>query len=1001
MPTRKHFQSIFYTNFSNTFNVEIWHKTTTVPTTTEIKLGKNGFDINWNKLNDAILGGVMASKCKISFLVTNGNELSDAHRILNAQNGTYYVKIYKNITKLFWSGWITSGFDGYPDAPFPYIVDLKASDSLNKPLNKYNNQVDVSGQSDYKDLLEPLSIFETTYSIDDITDSKRFAFQTDWYNAATGTPPANTNPLRKTYYNRAAFVTDPDNFPLTIENFNAEFAGILKPFMLRVLFSAGKYWLQQPAFLDKLQPDPILATNAGDAATDISYGQSGNTTHIANVVEIDNTASPTTIDKGIILAGAKYSLKPEAKSVRATYIFGNNFCTMPTSTDYTAGAVQLGYISQGTANISLFLNHKIKQTFPLTGPNAVTPCFGQADSMTGVMSFKLKVGNKYLKQTTGNPLNFEWTTVDSSCTVFTGAGTSYANGPGGVTTAQQNVEEALNMVGGYGHFTTWQNDIPTTNTATATATFYLAGVPLPDLGSSYGVVSFEILPNAFIYYWTQYIPFVNVWNNWNTWLNDHNPAASTNLNYDFGTNTPVVPATQTNLNGIVPYSSDITIEEELNPDADAEPMGAVYFASQTGNDQAPDVDLGGLTLGGSGTGNQITTLRARVGTDYVSPGGFRVGTTGLYSSPGQLLVNEYFKTKDEPLISVSGTIISTSYEAHKAIRYEEKIGGSKANYIFGGGKFNPLGESWAGTWIKLNISTATITETEEEIYTDSGVYDPGSGPGGGYVGNGEMEEIVHGPKTPTKGGLMPVADHTQYLSTKQRYLLNDSIVGITTEAAAFGVNIDKLNVLSLKCKVYDNQKLFISDSTMQGVTELITNTEQLSGALQIKFNALVFGKDYPAGSYIMLRTNDITNHITAGTATPDLYLGVTTTRIHIKPDQFKTWSSSSIQSYSRDILGSVQPSAYASRTKVYASTFIPLGYKVTQFNIYSSANRSMQALTSRTSNDTITSRGYGTSNTPQLITAWPSVDGEYFILTYEIGASTDEIYGALIEMQAI
>ena len=134
---------------------------------------------------------------------------------------------------------------------------------------------------------------------------------------------------------------------------------------------------------------------------------------------------------------------------------------------------------------------------------------------------------------------------------------------------------------------------------------------------------------------------------------------------------------------------------------------------------------------------------------------------------------------------------------------------------------------------------------------------------------------------------------------------------------------------------------------------------------------------------------------------PNLALGVTTSRIYIKPDQFKTWSSDSIQSYSRDTLGSVQPSAYSTRTKVYASTFVPAGYKVTGFEVFSSQNRSIQALSSRISNDSIGSLGTGTANTFQLITAWNSVDGDYFILTYEIGASTDEIYGAELHIESI
>jgi hypothetical protein len=80
---------------------------------------------------------------------------------------------------------------------------------------------------------------------------------------------------------------------------------------------------------------------------------------------------------------------------------------------------------------------------------------------------------------------------------------------------------------------------------------------------------------------------------------------------------------------------------------------------------------------------------------------------------------------------------------------------------------------------------------------------------------------------------------------------------------------------------------------------------------------------------------------------------------------------------------------------------VPSGYKVTGFEVFSSQNRAIQALSSRVSNDSIGSIGTGTANTFQLITAWNSVDGDYFILTYEIGANTDEIYGAELHIETI
>ena len=106
--------------------------------------------------------------------------------------------------------------------------------------------------------------------------------------------------------------------------------------------------------------------------------------------------------------------------------------------------------------------------------------------------------------------------------------------------------------------------------------------------------------------------------------------------------------------------------------------------------------------------------------------------------------------------------------------------------------------------------------------------------------------------------------------------------------------------------------------------------------------------------------------------------------------------------YTRDDLGSIQGTEY-DRKIIYATTFIPLGYKVTTVDIYSSANRTIEIKTSRVTSDNKASRGTGTSNTTMILsgTGWTSVEGDYVILIYNPGATSDEIYGAKITIEAI
>ncbi len=106
--------------------------------------------------------------------------------------------------------------------------------------------------------------------------------------------------------------------------------------------------------------------------------------------------------------------------------------------------------------------------------------------------------------------------------------------------------------------------------------------------------------------------------------------------------------------------------------------------------------------------------------------------------------------------------------------------------------------------------------------------------------------------------------------------------------------------------------------------------------------------------------------------------------------------------YTRDNIRSTQPSSYVNRSKAYATSFIPIGYRVTSIDVFSNQNRNIAVLTGRTINDSTTSQGTGTANTTLTLSSyWTSVEGEYIIISYEFGASTDEIYGAKITIATV
>ena len=182
----------------------------------------------------------------------------------------------------------------------------------------------------------------------------------------------------------------------------------------------------------------------------------------------------------------------------------------------------------------------------------------------------------------------------------------------------------------------------------------------------------------------------------------------------------------------------------------------------------------------------------------------------------------------------------------------------------------------------------------------------------------------------------------------------------------------------------------------------LTSSSTVSGDKIIPVTSFTPQLDYPTDSILSSLSYDLTNVITPGTSTPNLYQGVTTTSITLAANEFYITSSDSFNMYTRDSLGSVRPTSFVNRAKIYATCFIPLGYEVTDVDIYASQNRNIEVLTSKIVNDSTASRGTGTANTTLTLgTAWESVADNYLILLFEQGAATDEIYGAKITIQAV
>ena len=943
-----YFKSTFYSNLGIEWQINIKAKTLTAGNDTEFKLTKKGFSLKYDKGADIKIAEVKPSSLSFGFIVENDTDKNELNTILATAEGEFYIEV-KNSGADWWCGWVKPAYNNYNDGAYPYTASVKATDSLGRLLNKYNNAINTSGADDFKDLYNPLKVFFDTFDISSLPVSTISVVALFKYWAENLTYSTSTNALRKIFYNRNTFVDDPVNYNGVINNYLEELKGVLKSFSLKLMFSRNRYFLVQDTGYDIDAPYVWLSTTPDPSATEFR----SNTITDVQPLTIDNTQALTGAN-GIMKGGAQFSFEPELNSVRGRYKKGNTFATFDTDNTYSSLST-IGFVSQGLTMINLNLNVQIKEKWAAA---AVTPHVNQGSYITALLTCKMRVGNKYLSSNgiynSSSTIGWEWNT-DSASTF------SFAVGMG--STANAAVENWT--IDNLGFVTAYQPDTPT-GFDTATANLIVADLALPEL-DVYGELQFSM--NGGLIYWQ--LPSASVVYSSDDYLINiladlatNQMPSSTGLNQS---NTPASSTIELLSSPLVPNIEEGQINDPENNN------GTYYFSSV--NPTTPNIDknLGDFALGNNAAADSTeTTIRLYDTTNsiYITPGGFDIDTGTDYKDLTQLILNEYMAVSNKPTTKIQGALISSTYLATKPIKYKDKIGGSFERFIFIEGTFTAAKDEWQGTWYKQDKSTDSFTETENPTL-------PGSEPN-----DDSPIEIIGGN---TGSGL-----------AQQNLNAANNIATLTTAIAA-NTAITSLAVSSLKCSLKDGQDIFIMDVGSQNGMRITTTNKATKGASTIdtSFTSVV---GYAIGSKIMLATYDIPNH--AGS--PNLTPGVTETDIYISPDRFIAPSTALFNMYTRDNLGSVQQTSYTRNNKVFASTFIPKGYKVTHVLISCSQNRAIEVLTGTTTNDTTTSLYTGTANTPiPFGTPHVSVLGTYLILELNFGASSDEIYGAKITIAAV
>lgn len=1038
-----HYSSDFVNNYNQTYRLEIRSKTDSSGTDIDFDLTSDGFKIKWDKGKNLRLSELMPSTLTFGFIIQSNTERDFVKNVLSTSRGDWYIRIYKNASSdVYWGGWIEPGFDNYEDISYPYIVKIRATDSLDVVIDKYTQISNINPAQNFKDLRYPLRVFKDKYNIDEIFPTSKWNFSLNWYNnQSSGSPSSTNDPAKETFYNRQAFVDNPVDFPNIIRDIYSEIRGVYKAMACRIFFSEGQYRVIQDNTYKFNHQEWIYSDPT--STTPVSYNSS-----VYNGILVDDN-NLTTINANV-LAGGTHTFDPELNSVRANFVFDDAGVIFDPSADY-ANLTTIGFLGGGTATMLLNLN--LQSTQQILMPNPAGPFQPLPDNLQGLattaeFTCTFKSGSYYLKcstylnftdQGSVNVQNFEWTQDPTNKIVI-------------IATAQTPFNTTFFTYG-----------LPN---AIAVTKAYLTNLEIPQ-PPFYGELQFKFdtvinflsaIPNAVIT--DSYDDIIITLANW-----AGNPPASITQSING------MPQMGGAMQVINPCSLSYASNSETN-------QGAIYMAQQNPSVTNPDFNLGDVKLGTVlGQSDTIKTLA------YDNAGTY-TPITGMYNliaggsttpiSPTRLLVSEYLKGQSEPVNIFQGTIQSKAYQAHRFLLMPEYIGGNHKQWLFLEGTYTAATEQWAGSWYKLNYEhEALLDETELVDNNPDSPFDPGPIGVGGH-GSGESFPT----KVPGKNNLREKINN---VTDPVLALIQGNNIGLTTVDIPKGVYTDgdEIDLTAIKCDLKINQKIMLCDNNGGNFTHLELYLAKSIGSTKISIKAKTLARDYPSGSILMIQSNDLTNVITGGGGVTQIIPGTNVTispasgtgnvtinasgggtpasptnsvqfndngnfggesaftyqavsnnlfvtntnshffgtnighRSYLDPGTDELWFFLTAQDFNLSDTGNyfvktrdgsdTTMNGYDSRAPMrIASTYLPIGYRLVAYEVYTNSSRPLLLRQSTFNNTSTNLLDTATTNTINALSTPYTINvGDYFSLIVNADRSTTQVLGGRLRLTKI
>jgi len=919
----------------------------------DYSLQGDGLTITWNGSGGTRDRTFLGSECVLNYLVTSDDEETFLKSTIENGYNYYFIRVYRN-GNLFWFGWVQPAFDNIENVSYPYVYKLTSTDSYGfygKGDKKFfadeTEKTAIHRIKDvYCDFLNDMKITDG-YNGPSPSGWKAVRTNLDWWRPADTYDSANPAVL---YGLAKGFVCPPTTYNedgLDVTNNPFEYKpidvlnGVLKATNAIGFLADGRYNFFQPnSFIN----NATATIKVYDYLDDEEASSSP-----ALLIILDDTNNN-------LLAGSSFNYEPALKKVIANHVGGYSNFTISQgqslTTEFTAGAIQS--TQSGYLTLDFYAKHEEKLTksdftFNGTGWRLID----NSILSTGTLVIKITDGSttKWLQALDGDS-QLTWSTSAQTIKIYRGYNAPMENPVNNNTMCVGLVFNNTEPANYYG--TSWgptdRSGSSISSFVTYTTKFRLNAVVEDPLISGQVSIEFDVVNDYFQAKVTNEgtVAFPDY-----VWEYD-----------DVNDPTPVSSST---------YCENITLiptEDSQGFDADVS-NGITYTASQNTLNALENIDLGDVKLGQSAV-NELYSFMYRDGSIWKSVTGFQRGNPSPDNplNATQLLVNEFLELQIDPLEILQGTIKSTTISPTQIVRYDYNGDSAYRYYCFLGGTLKAGSDELTGEWFKISdLATSPI------VVEDTTAWDPV-----------DIDLIDDGGKP---------ANNSDIITNT---ILNNSI-GVTSTAITHQTAYTKINFgTTIKGKVYDNQKLILTYPDGSKPLILTANGGNAVTETGVDVDSFTAKESYPIGSILSYLVYDFTNVITGA---PNLYKGVTTTAIYIRPDEFVVTSSTSFSMYSRDEMASVQPTSYVARSHVYATSFVPLNYKVTAVDIYMDQNRGFTIFEGTTGGSGTSSIDTGTANTTlTLSSAYTSVEGKYLILEINFG-STDKIYGAKLTIEAV